>query len=162
MSEHCDILVISDTHWIKSNIKKVIEEHKEVDKIVHLGDLYEDALYLKDLTDKEVYTVKGNGDYNYVLDENLELVVYGHKIVMTHGHKHHVKESLTRLALFAGERGAAAMLFGHTHIPYCEYDEGIWFINPGSLGIPPNGRCSYAILRVSKIGIIPKIFYLPS
>lgn len=60
--------------------------------------------------------------------------VCGVRLYMTHGHNHHVKQTLFRLLADARKAGAAAVLFGHTHQPYCEEEDGLLVCNPGSCG----------------------------
>jgi diadenosine tetraphosphatase ApaH/serine/threonine PP2A family protein phosphatase len=44
--------------------------------------------------------------------------------------------------------GADLLVLGHTHTPYEVKKEGVWVVNPGSVGFPADGdpRASYAIL----------------
>ena len=54
---------------------------------------------------------------------------------MTHGHEHHVKQTRLRLLSDARSMGAAAALYGHTHVPDCHcLEDGMWVLNPGSCG----------------------------
>ena len=54
---------------------------------------------------------------------------------MTHGHNHHVKSGLYSLLKDARATGAAAALYGHTHISDCHMEEdGLWVLNPGAAG----------------------------
>ena len=48
------------------------------------------------------------------------------------------------------------MLFGHTHVPCVEEQEGILFVNPGSLTYPrqEGHKSSYAIMEISDSGEI--------
>jgi putative phosphoesterase len=49
------------------------------------------------------------------------------------------------------------VLYGHTHISNTEYDEGIYFVNPGSLSSPREGSRSYAVVDILPKGIMPII-----
>lgn len=53
---------------------------------------------------------------------------------MTHGHLHYVKQTLLRLLSDARSLGAAAALYGHTHVADCHQEDGLWVLNPGSCG----------------------------
>ena len=47
--------------------------------------------------------------------------------------------------------GANVVLFGHTHVPLCLEEEGVLYLNPGSLTSPRGGsHASYAILEIEK------------
>ena len=52
--------------------------------------------------------------------------------MMTHGHRQRVKSSLYELLLQARNYGAQAVLYGHTHIPDCWFEDGLWILNPGT------------------------------
>jgi predicted phosphodiesterase len=71
---------------------------------------------------------------NRIVAETLVERVCGVKLFMTHGHIHRVKAGLGALVRDARSIGAQAVLFGHTHVAHCEYDDGLWIVNPGSCG----------------------------
>jgi Predicted phosphoesterase len=65
------------------------------------------------------------------------------------------------LGLFAEQKQADAVLFGHTHIPKVEYSStGRLLFNPGSLGEPRLGRATFGLLLMSREGIMPRIVQL--
>ena len=45
-------------------------------------------------------------------------------------------------------KGADLVVLGHTHVPYEVKRQGVWVVNPGSVGMPKDGdsRASYAVL----------------
>ena len=51
---------------------------------------------------------------------------------MTHGHKHAVKSSEGRLLAEARVAGAKVVMYGHTHVATCRWEEDMLIINPGS------------------------------
>ena len=53
---------------------------------------------------------------------------------MTHGHRQGVKYSLGPLIRDAASANVQAVLFGHTHSAYCEREDNMWVVNPGSCG----------------------------
>ena len=55
---------------------------------------------------------------------------------MTHGHNYYVNSRKDMIRSAAVQRGARIALFGHTHVPYLEEQEGILIANPGSLSLP--------------------------
>ena len=80
---------------------------------------------------------------------------------MLHGHTQRVKYSLLSLGLLAEQKQAAAVLFGHTHIPKVEYSStGRLLFNPGSLEEPRLGRATFGLLLLSHDGIMPRIVQL--
>ena len=100
------LLVISDTHGIKIKMKAVIRRFTEADMIIHLGDYSRDADYIRTLTDKPVYNVRGNCDLGSDAKAESLLFLEGVKILMVHGHKQSVKSSLLGLSLYAREKEA--------------------------------------------------------
>ena len=67
--------------------------------------------------------------------EILSLPAGGVRLYMTHGHIHKVKQTPGLLLRDARESGAAAALYGHTHVADCHREEdGLWVLNPGSCG----------------------------
>lgn len=139
------IVVISDTHFGTENLKKIENIILESDYCVFLGDGLSAVVSYKNKLGDRLVMVKGNCDFSSHQEE-VVLDIEGHKIFATHGHNYRVKTSLNNLHYRAKELGADIALFGHTHIPYQEYEDGILFLNPGSLSSPRLGAPSYAYL----------------
>lgn len=154
--------VISDTHRISSYINKVIDalNKEEVDLIMHLGDNVQDIEEIEELTGKKVINVKGNCDFFTETPSDRVEVVGNKTIFLTHGHNYNVKMDLNRLKYKALEVGANIALYGHTHIADIVYQEGIWFINPGSVSASRLGPNSYAIIHINENNIEPSIMEL--
>lgn len=132
------ILVLSDSHSALSFMRLCIESVKP-DAVIHLGDYYDDGETMQEeYPQLRFYRVPGNCDRyraSSVLAETLVETVDGVKLYMTHGHLHQVKMGTGALIKAARQRGAAAALFGHTHIALCEQlKDGMWLFNPGSCG----------------------------
>ena len=54
---------------------------------------------------------------------------------------------------WALEKGADAVLFGHTHAPCCQYIDGLAIFNPGSISHPRGvDFVSYGMLEVTENG----------
>ena len=152
-----NVLFFSDTHGDISKAKEVIKYSSNIDMIIHLGDYVSDAVKIADETKLPTQCVKGNCDFDSAEAELKELFICGNKILITHGHNYGVKYSVDRLVYLAQEREAKAVFFGHTHISFCEYTEGVWVVNPGSISQPRSGCESYANVTFGKYGVIPKI-----
>ncbi|MDD5018211.1 MAG: metallophosphoesterase [Eubacteriales bacterium] len=142
------ILVMSDTHGNKTNIEKALVRFGDVDCIVHLGDYTKDVEYIKKLTNKKVYSVRGNCDVYSVAKHEIIFRAEGKKILAVHGHRQGVKTSLLRLGLYAQEKGADIALFGHTHVPAERLCEGVVLYNPGSLGEPRGKHPSVGVITI--------------
>lgn len=58
--------------------------------------------------------------------------------------------------------GAQAVCFGHSHIPFLTWEEGILLLNPGSLSRPRScSQSGCALLTVENGDIVPKLLSLP-
>lgn len=132
------ILVLSDSHASRHFMRRCVD-HFEPDAVVHLGDYYSDG---QDLAEEyphiPFYAVPGNCDRGrgWITEPETKLqIIGGVRFMLTHGHLHQVKMTLTRLLADARAMGAHAVLFGHTHEAYCRQEEdGLWVMNPGSSG----------------------------
>lgn len=132
------ILVLSDSHSGLSFMRECIRSVKP-SVIIHLGDYYDDGEQMGEENPQiPLYQVPGNCDRYRCppfAREILIPVVAGVTLYMTHGHRHNVKMTKTQLLRDARAAGAAAALYGHTHIADCHQEEdGLWVLNPGSCG----------------------------
>ena len=143
------ILVFSDSHGVKEPMLAAIEEQKP-DMVLHLGDYVRDA--------EAIEQVPGNCDLGR-FEERERVVFFGDcRVLLCHGHTLGVKSSLLRASYEARERGAQALLYGHTHIPHIDYHDGLWLVNPGSIG--DHRRPSYGVLTVEGDKLSPANFTL--
>lgn len=145
------ILVMSDTHANRDLIRAaVLRYEKEADIIIHLGDYAGDAGYLKTLTKKKIYSIKGNCDVSSAARKEILLRAGGIKLLALHGHDQGVKHGLDGLAGYAANKGADLVLFGHTHVPCEECRGGALLYNPGSLGEPRGRKPSVGLVTVDE------------
>ncbi|HOX17059.1 MAG TPA: metallophosphoesterase family protein [Spirochaetales bacterium] len=147
------ILVVSDTHGELGALAAVLSKLGErADLLVHCGDGAEDAERAKSLglPCPPVVAVRGNVDLDRRLPASRSLSVDGIPILILHGNAWlDGAGSLLPLALHGAEKGAALVLFGHTHHPALADAGGLVLVNPGSLSRPRGGRGkSFALLRV--------------
>ncbi len=141
--------IISDTHGGLDICEKVIKEMGDIDLLIHAGDTYRDAKYIKDMFKIDVIGVKGNTDGFSKQDCEKIFDVLGKRFFLTHGHEYGVKYNLDNLYYRALELGADIVVFGHSHIPLYTEENNIIFINPGSPLWPRGGsKPSYAILEI--------------
>lgn len=151
------IIVFSDSHRHYQNVHRLFEQtHLTTDLYICLGDGEGDLDNIQFLyPDKRIVTVAGNCDYGslYPLVELVE--VENKRIVCTHGHLQHAGFGMGGLKKLASDNNADVVLFGHTHMRKCDYDNGVYYINPGSLGKPRDGLPpSYAAIDVIPAGIL--------
>lgn len=156
------ILVLSDSHGALGNLRRVmLAEAAKADLVIHLGDGESDmARVAASFPEKEVLQVKGNCDFSSSAPAFGEREVPGPggkplKIFFTHGHLYQVKSGLYALTSAARDRKAGLVLFGHTHEPYEDYEDGLWIFNPGSLG---SGR--YGRVEIGEQGILTNLLRL--
>ena len=127
------ILVLSDSHRAMHEMRKAVQKEKP-DMIIHLGDHLLDAEKLsEEFPDIPIEMVDGNCDSSFASMEKL-IEVEEKKIFICHGHAYGVKHDLGPLKEAALEKGADIVLYGHTHIPYYDFDGRIHIMNPGSAG----------------------------
>ena len=131
------LLVISDSDGRKSNIFDIIEMHiDDADYFLCLGDCSggDDFEYAKAYFGDRlnIISVCGNTDWYSTEPAVRELKFGGKKIMFCHGHTFRVKLSYIDLIHEAKNRGVDVVLFGHTHNPYYEYDNGLHIMNPGA------------------------------
>ena len=133
------IAVISDTHIPDraNNIpKKVMDELKRADMIIHAGDLVDLSVWeqLKSACNN-VRVVFGNMDPPEVkskLPEKDIIVVGKYRIGVMHGYGAPAKLTELLLNVFKDDH-IDIIIFGHSHFGVNEKIAGILFFNPGSL-----------------------------
>lgn len=149
------ILVISDIHGRGRAVEEILYLHEKVQHIIFLGDGLndlEDIEYIFD--DKTFYKVAGNCDWFSKEKTTGTIELNGKRIFYTHGHNFNVKFGLTDFRRAAKQQGADIALYGHTHVPYTEYDDGLYIMNPGAVTPSGDGKVCYGIIDIEPGGII--------
>ena len=157
------ILIAGDIHGSSYYCDKLISlaSDKKVDKIILTGDILyhgprndlpkdydpKKVTALLNQNSDKILSVRGNceaevdqmlldfpvmSDYVIVVTEKTELFI-------THGHIYNNENipSFVKKGVFVN---------GHTHIPVCESQNGVLFINPGSVSIPKENSCHSAVI----------------
>lgn len=153
------ILVLSDSHGRVGALDRIIEKEQSAFHIFFLGDVIRDIENLVHLhSDRNFHIVSGNCDYFSTYPAFDFARVGETKILFSHGHTFSVRSGDTgRLVNFAAENECSITLYGHTHVPDIDYKDGIYIVNPGSVGRSREGAESYAVLDISKSGVLPHI-----
>ncbi len=126
------LVVFSDTHGSIETMCSVIEK-EQPDAVIHLGDHLRDVNVLRRLFPTlHVDAVPGNCDGFTGMPDTIVKTYDGVKLFMTHGHCYAVKSSLMRACYAAREAEADVLLYGHTHIPFCQQQGELWVMNPGA------------------------------
>ena len=150
--------VISDTHNFLD--PKIPPLFAGVDHILHAGDIGQHAIIVELEQIAPVTAVGGNTDdpgCRYTLTQSVELAARRfllHHIVNPQAPPHTIKDLLAR------ER-VDAVVFGHTHKPFCQTIGGTLYFNPGYAGKPRFLLArSVAILYCDKRAIRPEFLKL--
>jgi putative phosphoesterase len=146
--------LISDTH-IPERAEKipitVLETFKDVELIIHGGDLT--SIELKEELEKiaPVLAVCGNMDRAYNLDfpKSLTKIIEGVKIGVNHGEVY-PRGDTQQLYYIAKELGVKVLITGHTHQAFIEQIDDVLLLNPGSPTVPRLTDPTVMLMTVEK------------
>lgn len=152
------LLIVSDSHGDSHILNQLVDRYQDkVDKFVHCGD---SELSDRDLVWGVMDTVGGNcdfyGDFNLSHVERSLEFPYG----IVHGHHHDVKWSLDKLKAFAESEALRFVFYGHSHILAADYEDGVFFINPGSIKSPRGSvyEKTYCLLDATEEAVELKVY----
>lgn len=154
-------LVVSDIHgslFYANKIKEIMEK-ENIDKLILLGDLYyhgprnplpneynpmEVCKLLNSLKDKLI-CVKGNCDAEvdemiseFEFKEHISLTIKNKLFIFTHGHKFNIDNKIDNIDV---------MVYGHFHTGFIKQENGVIYVNSGSLSLPKNNtKNSYLVI----------------
>lgn len=156
--------VIADTHIpkrAKAVPPEVLAAFAGTDLIIHAGDVVAPEVLdiLRQVAPLEA--VAGNNDPEALgLPLTRELLFHGHRIGVAHGHVGKGRTTVEKaLSHF---QGAACVIFGHSHIPYCEQHGETLAFNPGSATDRRRAaQCSFGLLHIDENGVRAELCYLP-
>ena len=148
------VLIVSDTHGRDTTLKRLLEQVKPIDMLVHCGDVEGSEDYIRAMAGCPVHIVAGNNDFFCDLPKEEEFLIGKYRVLLTHGHYYYITMGTQMIKEDARARGFDIVMFGHTHRPYLEQEKGIVVLNPGSLSYPrQDGRKpSYMIMDVDRQG----------
>jgi putative phosphoesterase len=135
------LLAISDSHGnvtALAAVLKWVQSYCPVDAAVFLGDGIEDLNRATMMTAFPcgLKMVRGNNDYEFNVPEVACLDFGGRRFFLCHGHRHNIYRDYHQLVAAAQKMEADTVLFGHTHVPTFETENGIVLINPGGISRP--------------------------
>lgn len=149
------ILVMSDSHGDYGRVRQAALAQQKAEIIIHCGDGEREIGNLKlDFQDKAIYGVRGNCDWGSAMPIEDFINVEGRKIMFTHGYSYYVKSGYGAVKQAARDNHADIVLFGHTHIPLDEYEDGLYVMNPGSIG---GYGATYGVIEITPKGIMTNI-----
>lgn len=143
------VLVISDSHGNLGDLIEIYEKSK-ADIIIFSGDCDLDLEYFIHIYKNINYiAVKGNCDF-LPNNKEMELMIEGLKIIVTHGDLYGVKNNLMKLQELGIKEAADIVIYGHTHIEALDEIKGIQYFNPGAL---KDGKYGLIILENGSLPI---------
>lgn len=154
MEINLKILIVSDTHRREENLEFVLNKEKNLDMLIHLGDVEGSEDYIQEIAPCPCYMVAGNNDYFSRLNKEIKTTIGDYNVLITHGHYYYVSLGYERIEVEAVAQGMDIVMFGHTHRPVVEVKKNITLLNPGSLSYPrqANGKPSYIIMTLKSDG----------
>ena len=146
------VLIVSDTHGQDENLEEAVLREAPFDYLVHCGDVEGRETFIEALAECPCTIVAGNNDFFTDLPHEEIIVLENYRILVTHGHYYYVSRNHDKLIEKAQECNCQIAMYGHTHMPVIEEEDGILVINPGSLTYPrQRGRIpSYAVMELEE------------
>ncbi len=144
------ILIVSDTHGYESYLYRALEREGDVDLLIHLGDVEGRDDEIRMVTGCRCIFISGNNDFFSALPLEKTIKIGPYRAYLTHGHRYRTYSGIADLVQAGIDHEADIVLFGHTHRPVIEKEEGVLVMNPGSLTYPrQEGRQpSYIIMEL--------------
>lgn len=144
------LLVFSDSHGNLAHMVDAVEREAP-DLVLHLGDCWRDGEELGyACPGLPLEQVPGNCDFHPGAAQERLLRLEGHTLFVCHGHTLGVKQGCGGAIRAAQAQGADLLLFGHTHRADSGEADGLFWMNPGSVGLgsPP----SYGVVLLGPEG----------
>ncbi len=145
--------LISDTHIpdrAKQIPKKVIDTFKDVDLILHAGDLT--SLEVIDELEKIAPTIAIQGNMDRVAGIKLPnakvIEIEGLKIGIAHGEVY-PRADTQQLLYLAKQLDVDILITGHSHQPQIEQIEDVLLLNPGSPVVPRLADRTVMLLEIN-------------
>ena len=146
--------LISDTHIpdrAKEIPQKVIDTFKDVDLILHAGDLTSMEVIEELEKIAPVMAIQGNMDRVNGIDLPKARVIKAEdlRIGLVHGEVY-PRADTQQLLYLARQLDADILVSGHSHQPKIEQIEGILLLNPGSPIVPRLADRTVMLLKIDK------------
>ncbi len=148
------ILIVSDTHRKDDAFFRVLKRESPLDMVIHCGDVEESEDLIRGASGCPAHLVMGNNDFFSRLPPEIECEIGKYRVWITHGHHYYVSMGNERIKQAARQRGADIVMYGHTHKPVIDCEDGLTALNPGSLSYPRqyDRRPSYIMMEIDGSG----------
>lgn len=146
--------IISDTHGRLSDFAVTALAGSKL--IIHAGDIGEPEILDKLKIIAPVFPVKGNMDKGVWARKIPDSEIVNEGAVFLY-----ILHDVSRIDLDPAASGFSAVIFGHTHRPSIERQNGVFFINPGSATNPrSNFPPSVVLLKITGKLLEPQLVTL--
>ena len=123
------VLILSDVHGQIETLQTILERHQDVDACLSAGD---QELPQSWLDKHAIQAVYGNA-YQDSGQAIIQTVFDAWRVVMVHGHQHHVHRSDHGLVQLMVQTQADMVVHGHTHVLRLTKTEKGYLLNPGAV-----------------------------
>ena len=156
------VLIVSDIHGGYSNLLKVINDNKDFDLLLILGDILSgysefnsELIDLLNSYNTKIISVRGNCDrdvskLDFSMDNYYVMTSIDNKLFfLTHGHLYDRHSDLNI--------DYDVYVQGHSHVPMMEIDNNKLYLNPGSLSLPRGGSSKSYILYQDNVFYLKEV-----
>jgi len=133
------LALISDTHGLLRD--SVTDALRDVDLIIHAGDIGNRSLLQRLEAIAPVIAVRGNVDHELLYLPLAEVVSVNGRLI-------YVLHDLSLLDFDPATAGFAMIVSGHSHRPRIHRQAGVLYVNPGSIG-PRRFRLPISLAKVT-------------
>jgi len=156
--------LISDTHIPERADKipeKVFEVFKDVEMIMHAGDLVSEEVFEELEKIAPTICVQGNMDrmYGQKLPKREIITLENFTIGLDHGEVY-PRGDTQQLKYIGMEMGVDVLVTGHTHTPFIKELDNMVLLNPGSPTVPRMSDPTVMLVNVQKNDLDARIIKL--
>ena len=126
-------VVLSDVHYATDRVRSIMPIINSSDCLVFCGDGLNGLMSLRGEITVPTIFVRGNNDWNTIIDDTATFTVGETRALVTHGHRQDVRRGVAGLIAAASLKDCKLVFFGHTHTPYDAVHGDIHIINPGAV-----------------------------
>jgi putative phosphoesterase len=157
---------MSDSHGKVTPLNEIMRANENADVFFFLGDGDQDIMQIvRNYPDRVIHRVRGNCDFGRTLPLciTIDVEYTKHRITAVHGNLQNVKYKFEGLIELAEYTKSDIILYGHTHKSDIRYEDGIYYICPGSVSEPRDESIpTYAVIDFTDNGgVLPTISPVP-